>query len=374
MKKIKDLIFHNFVNALGWHTDRKLLVIESDDWGSLRMTSKEAIIRLEGLGVEVTNDRFNCFDALENSQDFSRLFEVLDRRRDMHGNPACITTNTIMANPDFSKIEDSGFQHYHYIGLKESYERYSDGESAMSALSNGVKQKFIYPQFHGREHLNVSMWMNALRNNSKTIMHGFKEHVFGLKIKDKVANKNNYMAAFDTVDDKDIQTNESAILDGLNMFEDFFEFKSKTFIAPSYIWGDSVEKTTADTGIKGIQGISFQYIPTGKSLKKKLHYTGQVNKYGQSYIVRNAFFEPSLEFRSDVIDNCLARIETAFKWKKPAIIGSHRINYIGSLVESNREDNLRLLDQLLVKVLKKWPEVEFISSAQLIDIMKSAKQ
>jgi hypothetical protein len=368
---IKTRIFRNLMNAVGWHTNRKLLLIESDDWGSLRMPSKEAFYRLEKLNIGVEDDLFNRFDSLENSLDLTRLMEILDKHRDQNGNPVCITANTIMANPDFDKIRESAFQNYHWVNLNESYKRYSDGSLAVSALSEAVKQKFFFPQFHGKEHLNVPLWMEALRSGDNNTLSAFKEHVFSLRTKVKVGIKQNYMASFEACEINDSTRIIESLREGLQLFEEYFQVKSKTIIAPCYIWNEVVEKVSADAGVKGVQGISYQYLPTARGVRKKLHFTGQVNNYGQIYLVRNAFFEPSLEGRKDVVRDCLKRIETAFRWKKPAIIGSHRINYMGSLVESNRENNLKLLDSLLTQVKKKWPDVEFISSDQLVNIMNS---
>jgi len=53
---------------------------------------------------------------------------------------------------------------------------------------------------------------------------------------------------------------------------------------------------------------------------------------------------------------------------KPCIIGSHRINYIGSLNERNRTKNLAMLKIILQKIVLKYPNVEFINSNQLTNL------
>ena len=103
--------------------------------------------------------------------------------------------------------------------------------------------------------------------------------------------------------------------------------------------------------------------------KKKYHFLGNRNKFGQYFLIRNAFFEPSLTKSSDVVGECLKRVDIAFRWKKPAIISAHRINFIGALDESNREKNLKLFIDLLGRVVKLWPDVEFMSSDQLGDLI-----
>lgn len=54
---------------------------------------------------------------------------------------------------------------------------------------------------------------------------------------------------------------------------------------------------------------------------------------------------------------------------KPAIICSHRVNYVGFIDEHNRDRSLKMLGRLLGKILLKWPEVEFMTSNNLADII-----
>ena len=68
------------------------------------------------------------------------------------------------------------------------------------------------------------------------------------------------------------------------------------------------------------------------------------------------------------------RIKIAFRWSKPAVIGTHRINFIGSLDYRNRYNNLTFFDDLLKSIIKNWPDVEFMSSDQLGDIIAEDKR
>ncbi len=88
------------------------------------------------------------------------------------------------------------------------------------------------------------------------------------------------------------------------------------------------------------------------------------NKYGVTYMSRNAGFEPSAS-SMDWVDKCLADIAMAFRMRKPATISTHRVNYIGFLEPTNRERSLWLLKELLGNILKKWPDVEFMTSVEL---------
>jgi hypothetical protein len=98
---------------------------------------------------------------------------------------------------------------------------------------------------------------------------------------------------------------------------------------------------------------------------------GQKNKLDQYYFIRNAFFEPSeCSDSQNLVDNTLNEIKKAFNYNKPAIVQSHRLNYIGSVNKNNRDVNLNLFRDLLKKLLELYPDVEFMSSDQLLDLVK----
>jgi hypothetical protein len=73
----------------------------------------------------------------------------------------------------------------------------------------------------------------------------------------------------------------------------------------------------------------------------------------------------------DWVDSCLGEINAAFRWRKPAVISSHRVNYIGAHYPDNRDRGLRELKRLLKAIVQKWPEVEFMTSAELGELMSS---
>ena len=113
--------------------------------------------------------------------------------------------------------------------------------------------------------------------------------------------------------------------------------------------------------------IQKESLGDGKT-SSQFHWLGQKNKIGQIYITRNCFFEPSQEGK-DWMDNCMSDINIAFRWHKPAVISSHRVNYIGSLDIKNRDRGLNGLNRLLLSITTKWPEVEFMTSNVLGDLI-----
>jgi hypothetical protein len=55
----------------------------------------------------------------------------------------------------------------------------------------------------------------------------------------------------------------------------------------------------------------------------------------------------------------------AFRMYKPAVICSHRVNYVGFIDQTNRDRSLKMLYQLFTSTLKTWPDVEFMTSDKL---------
>lgn len=352
----------------GWKTAKKIVVIESDDWGTIRMAGKEAYDNLLQNNIKANHCQYCKYDAIETSEDLNALCNSLSQFKDINGRHPVITTNTVMANPDFEKIRSSGFTKYYYETFDQTYKRYGQD---LSMWTQGINEGFFYPQFHGREHLNTIRWLRLLQNGSKEVHLTFNNHMWGLR--DSISNeKNLLMAAFDYDNRSELKMQKDILEDGLNLFESVFGFRSVSFIAPNYTWDSELEPTLTENGVKILQGERFQYQPLANGKFKKIfHYTGQKNNDGQLYLSRNCYFEPSRLRKRDWVNTCLNEIATAFNNNLPAIICAHRVNFMGSLNTYNRDNNLILLQELLENILGRWQDVQFMTSKELGEMIMS---
>jgi hypothetical protein len=163
---------------------------------------------------------------------------------------------------------------------------------------------------------------------------------------------------------------KSVIYEGLHLFRELFGYEAEYFVPPNGPFNNSLNKTLAENGIRYRCASKIQNEPLGFGKKKKVvHYLGQKEKNGIRYITRNCFFEPSQKGK-DWVDSCLNDIKIAFRWHKPAIISSHRVNYIGALNPVNRDTGLNQLSVLLKQISKNWPDVEFMTTPQFGKLMK----
>lgn len=178
-----------------------------------------------------------------------------------------------------------------------------------------------------------------------------------------------YQAAFDIEDISQLHYQAEIIKDGLRLFEQLFGYRASYFVPPNGPFNNHLEAVSASEGIRFMYASKIQNEPQGEGkINIRYHYPGQQNSHGQYYLSRNCFFEPS-EPGKDWVDSCLNDIRMAFFFHKPAVISSHRVNYIGTLDPSNRARGLLQLRELLSKILKTWPDVEFLSSVDLGQLM-----
>jgi hypothetical protein len=369
---LKIEIRKNFSNIPGWRTNRKIVVIESDDWGSIRMSSNDSYEALVKAGVSLSkgvSGRYNKYDTLESKDDITFMFEVLNSVKDSQNSSAKITAMSLVANPDFEKIKEDDYQNYHYELFTKTLERYNRADS-FQMWKQGFKENIFFPEFHGREHLNVASWMRALQSKDSEALLAFEHGITGYNRK----NSNiNFQAAFDLEFNTDIEIQKDIVKDGLILFEQIHGIKSRFFVPPNGRINDALEEVAFANGIQYISTSKIHYEALGDGkVNKQYRHIGKSNKHNQKYITRNAFFEPSGSVRNEV-DGCLAEIACAFRWKKPAVISSHRINFIGSLDLKNRDVSLNKLKQLLMAIVKKWPDVEFMTSSELGDVVAGKK-
>ena len=356
---------------LGWRTDRHLVVIESDDWGSIRMPSREVYEEFLKHGIRVDKDPYCRYDSLATKTDLECLFEILQSVKDKNGNPAVITANTLSANPVFDKIEASGFQWYYFEPFTETLKHSATHADAFEVWQQGVQAGVFHPQSHGREHLNVKKWLEALRVGHPSTMTAFKLGTWGLTklVDDSIDGY--YLGAFDSGLEEDLVEQERIITEGLQMFQSIFGFPSRSFIPTTYTWSPRIEPVLMKNGVQYIQSTVAQKIPVDNKqiVIKRRCFQGSKSRAGLVRLMRNCFFEPSLKPGFDYVGDCLNRIENAFKWKKAANICAHRVNFIGSIDPSNTDRNLPTFKELLKEIVKNWPDVEFVTSDQLGDII-----
>jgi hypothetical protein len=358
-------------HLLGWKTSRKIIVFESDDWGSFRFKNQQT--RDKYIQNQDTRLWMHNNDAFESFEDLKQLWHVLTSTVDKNQNTACFTFLFNPANPDFNKIEEGNFENYYYESFKETLHKRKDGEQILGWYQNAIKKNCIEIGFHGREHLNARLWMKHLKSGNKIALKGFTDRAWGFSKRYQADVKSSYRSTFKIESYDELDDLKINIKEGVELMNTIFNQKTTYFLPPDGPYHLNLNKTLADNGIKFIGLAKLHNNPLQPKLQqKKLFWLGKQTKEKLTVITRNVVFEPaSPDYKG--VNTTIQQIEKAFAYKNPAIISTHRANYIGTLNPNNRTNSLTELKILLSKISKKWPQVEFLTSSRLGQIINQNK-
>lgn len=351
-------------NIPGIRTTRKMVCFSVDDFGNVFLNSKQAREALRRRGVPVDQSRFSQLDILENKDDLTGLYEILSSVKDKDNKHACFTAFTMSANIDFDAIEKNNYSKYEYKSLSETFDSLPGYEGVWSLWKEGIQKGFLIPEFHGREHLNIHFLEEGIAKRDPFIIANLQNRSWaGLGYMGNIG----FTEAFSFNHFKEVQKHHDIIRDGLRLFEKLFGRKAKHFNAPGAREHRSLHHTIKECGLTMIDADILKAEHQGEGKYKNIYNPfGRKNVAGLITVFRNCVFEPSLSEKSDWVDSCMKEIEIAFRVGKPANISSHRVNFVGGIEPSNRDNGLKKLKSLLTSIVKKWPDVEFVSSSQLI--------
>ncbi len=378
ISRIKDSLINNLKNIIGWKTHRKIVVFSVDDYGNVRLHSKEARVNLDEAGLKIYS-RFDLFDALETKQDLEQLFEVLNSVKDKNGRSAVFTPFALPCNIDFEKMAADDYRNFYYENLPKTYSKLAKEQpeayiGAWELWQEGISKGFLRPQFHGREHLNLFVFNDKLKKRDPQLLTALKNKSY-TSISDEDYPTMSSTAAFDFFDVSDNEQLKPIIKEGLDLFEEVYGYRSNYFTPPVYQIHHSLFPTLKENGIAYIDlGLVRKEHQGQNKYQTSFNFIGKKTREDLTIMVRNIVFEPTEERGVDWVHFTMKQIDRAFRWNKPAIISSHRVNFCGHIDPKNREKGLQTLRQLLQEIVKKWPDVEFMAADEMTDCLKNERK
>lgn len=366
-----DILKNHLKNIRGKKINRKLLAFAVDDYGNVRLACPKSKGNLINKGVKL-NGRFDHFDALDTREDYELLFDVLSSVKDKNSNPAIFTPYALPCNTDYQKTTESDC--FIPENLDVTYERLAlqdrAYEGAYELLLEGIHQKLIKPQFHGREHLNVNLFNALLKDKNPQLLINIENQSLAGVPNHPSYPKVGFNEAFAFWKEKEMELHKEILKDGLERFEQVYGYKSITFTPPAQQLHSYLYEYVGNLGVKGVDKVraTMRHKGVGVYVKER-NILGEKGLGGTMTIVRNCVFEPT-DRDIDWVSFTLKQIEAAFFWNKPAIVSSHRVNFCGHIDPENRKKGLTALKVLLDKVVKKWPDVEFVSVDELVEVLR----
>lgn len=351
---MKDLV----KNLISKKFRKKYLLISVDDYGNVRLDSSKARQHLDRHGLPKGN-RFDQFDSMETTEDLEALFHVLAKHKDYTGRHPSFTAYTLSANPDFDSLLQPGNTAYSYQTLPQTFERLSAEQpsaytSTWQLWQEGMQKGLIHPEFHGREHLSVSVLEHCLQKNDPDLRAVLEQRSL-IAWPGGILKNQKWSQAFSSNSPADWVSFPSILQDGLRLFEETFGRQATVFTAPS--------QTFPTTMMAKLPELGVHYMDRPARTREGSAYFNGFKKNGITAVVRNVVFEPT---EKDEMARTLKMIKQAFKAGNVAHVSSHRVNYAGHIDPNNRKLGLQKLDELLSAVLQRWPDVEFINAAELV--------
>ena len=305
-------------------------------------------------------------------EDLEALFEVLSSVVDGQGRPAVFTPYAVCANPDFDAINTDDAT-YLYESMPQTFARLEDDQGqayrgAWDLWREGIRLGLLNPQFHGREHLNVDLLEQKLRNRDKALCINLENRSLTALSNEPTLPGVGFTHAFGVWDRSALPGHKEIIADGLQLFESVFGFPSKTFTPPAQKLHPDLYTYVETCGVRGIDKplICLRRLDKNKT-QREFNFLGRRGCQDHISIVRNVVFEPTSDRRIDSVKLALDQIAAAFRWHRPAIISSHRVNFAGHIDSQNRDFGLGALKRLLSGIIERWPEIRFVSADSLLE-------
>ena len=139
----------------------------------------------------------------------------------------------------------------------------------VSLWKEGKKVKLFHPQLHGREHVNVALWMEKLKQGNQAYRKAFELKTYALE--------GAIAAAFHARSIEEESKYDLIIKEAMEIFQSLMGYCSSSFIAPNYTWGKQVEKSLQELNVKTLQGSKRQNSPIAEAqgrIRKIYRYSG----------------------------------------------------------------------------------------------------
>jgi hypothetical protein len=366
-----DILLH-CKNIPGPSIGKKIVVIEADDYGGIRMPSNMAYKQMQALGVTIYPSRYNLLDTLEDKDDLTALFETLSTVRDKNGHNAVLSPFVNVANPDFEKIKATDYREYFYEPFTTTLQKYGRDSDTMKVWGQGMSEGIFTPEFHGREHLCVQAWLQKLQEGNQQLKTAFEYGFVAVNIPGIHDYAEEFRPEFYFTNNSQKPFLHQSIIEGVQLFKEIFGYLPNSFMPSNSVFHPDFEDTVFQAGIPFLNVAHKNPYPSTNGDQHFRSYTfkQKIKKGRLNYYIRNCAFEPiGNEYTSYHLT--LKQIDAAFRLNKAAVLSTHRVNFTGGLDKANRDKGLKELKLLLRKILERWPDVEFMSTGDMLQHLKN---
>lgn len=304
-----------------------VLIIESDDWGAGPLAQTAA---LQGLA------------------------ELLDHFRDHWGHPPVMTLGVILAIVDTAGDHKQCYQH---ITLNDK-----SLAAIRSAMLSGVDTGVFSLQLHGMEHYRPASLLKAAQTDPAVAQWISGDSLPTTEpLPSPLQSRWTDSSELPSTDLKADEI-EAMVAEETHAYTQIFGQPARVVVPPTFQWTEAVEHAWAQAGIETLISPGRRLVrrdADGKLVEDgSRQYNGSRGISGIGYLIRDAWFEPSLGHRAA---KGLQALNDHSALGRPALLETHRYNFLGT----TREDSLQQLNTLLHEALEHHPKLRFVSSEDL---------
>jgi len=360
-------------SAVDWRQVHAV-AFESDDWGLAGFVPTDTALAGLDRGA-LTGGRFPQVywrSTLEDSAAVRRLADLMGVCRDRDGLPAVFQANYIMSALDLSAAPQTagrdvnGFwRRYDLPALPPAYDRPGLWPAVRAALTEGVWE----PAFHGSFHYDPRRRQDAVATDPlarRAALQGV------LVFPDS-------HRAWELGPWRPTSVLAEELDRSLDIFLRLFGHSPRSVIAPDYVWDDRCEALWESRGLKVIQAKREQRHPKrrgaglgdrfGKVVDRAF---GRLRHPDRIYLERNCRLEAvQADDWRQVAEACYQEVLRAWARGEPAVIETHRVNFV-HLDPEVAEKGYRALHHLLELLTETAdPALAFLTDDELAQLTRT---
>jgi hypothetical protein len=306
-----------------------VLIIESDDWGAGPLAQADALTRLSTL---------------------------LQRIRDHSGHPAVMTLGVVLEVPDGARIAASNCTEYHALPLTDP--RF---DAVRAAIQSGIQTGVFAPQLHGQCHYWPPALLAAAQDNPAvrdwlTASEPAATEDLPSPLQSRWVNASSLPSCALTPE----AVRQAAATEARD-YQAVFGSAPQVAVATTFVWNDAVEAAWAQAGVEVVitpgRRATCRTAVGQPGCMDATMLTGERSLAGQTYLVRDVYFEPALGHAPQrLLDGLQARTRQG----RACLVETHRFNFLQA-----PDASLAALETGLREALASCPDLRFAAPHEL---------
>lgn len=312
-----------------------VLVVESDDWGAGPLAQADAL---------------------------ARLAAMLQGIRDASGRPALMTLGVVLEVPDGPRIAADGCGTYHALSL--THARFEEVRAAMRA---GIAAGVFVPQLHGQCHYWPLALLTAARGDAA--VRAWLAAPGPAATEELPAPLQSRWIDASSLPSRELDPAaiRQAVAAEAASYRNVFGHLPAVAVATTFVWNEAVEAAWAAAGIEtvvtpGVRATCRNSAGAPDCVDATM-LAGERSMAGQTYLVRDVYFEPALGHAPQrLVDGLRARTRQG----RACLVETHRFNFLRA-----PDAGIAALEVALREALAACPDLRFVSPCELAQALRA---